>query len=179
MSFEDVETFGARTEIALENAYDEVEDAITDVAVSNETFDDVQDAYQEAVQKYGEATQHAYEAAKKVDQDNFGKEDAEEAVEHIMNSRDVADEAITAAENMLKVAHNNVPEVSRPEGTKDNGFPVQTPKDKLHEARNYVEDAKQNYGEAASTVEINISNETGIDYHPAFGLGGAPEGFDI
>lgn len=179
MNFDDVETFGARTEVALENAYDEVEQAVSDVAVSDHVFEDVQDAYNEAVEKYGEATEHAYIAARTADQSSFGHDEAEvtQAVEHMLHSRDIVEEARTAASRMLRIAHENVPEVSRPQGTNDNGFPVTTPEDRLHEARNYVNDARQNYAKAASEVERGISNEADLDYSAVFGFSETPEEF--
>lgn len=178
---DDVQRFGAQTEIALDNAYEEIEQAVTDVPIADDEFSEIQDAYQEAKSDYGEAVQHAYEAAKKVAQDDFGQneEDVEEAVQHIMHSQEVAEDALNAAHEMVDTAHDYAKDLSRPDETQDTGFPVAVPKDRISVARGYVEDASNNYGEAASTVEINIAEQTDIDYHGMFGLGGAPEGFDI
>ena len=181
MNFDDVQTFGAQTEIALDNAYEQAEQAVTDVPVADDEFAEIKDAYQEAKSGYGEAVRHAHEAAEVVRQDDFGEnqEEVEEAVEHIMQSRDIAEDARYAAHRMVDKAYEHSKDVDRAEKLEDTGFPVKTPSDHVSQARNYVEDAGENYNEAASTVEIGISDHTDIEYHSMFGLGGAPEGFDI
>ena len=162
MNLEEVQTRGARTEIALDNAYEEIEQAVTDVPIPDDEFTEIRDTYQEAKSEYGEAVEHAYKAAKVAAQDDFGqnKEDVDKAVRHIMHSREVAEDARNTAHEMVDTAHENSADLNRRSETKDNGFPEITPEDRINESRGYVEDASENYGELASTVELSISNQT-------------------
>lgn len=162
MNVEEVQSRGARTEIALDNAYEEIEQAVTDVPVPDDEFTEIRDTYQEAKSEYGEAVEHAYEAAKVAAQDDFGenKEEVDKAVRHMIHSREVAEDARETAHELVETAHENSANLNRRNETKDDGFPEITPEDRINESRGYLEDASENYGELASTVELSIEEQT-------------------